>query len=263
MPAIMLDMIILILTLGIIYALTSEGLWGAALMFFNCLFSALISFNFYEPVASLIADSVGAESFLTPYADMLSMMILFIVPLFLLRLTTESLAPSMIRFPTPVYHLGRLIFATGGSVVTMGMIMLAFDAAPVQKKLVGVMDFAYQPFFKARFDRDFLAFFQYTSGYTFARNGVGSTGDSEFPGKPMLFDPRAEWLLFHQKARPYGTESILKEDPADPTATPAATPGATPGGQSGPGGQGGPGGQNRPGGRPGPGVAPGPGGNPG
>ena len=36
------------------YALTSEGLWGAALMFFNVLFAGLIAFNFYEPLAELL-----------------------------------------------------------------------------------------------------------------------------------------------------------------------------------------------------------------
>ncbi len=226
MPSIMLDMIICVLTLGMLYALMSEGLWGAATMFFNCLFSALISFNFYEPVAALIAENA---TFLANHADMLAIMILFIVPLFLLRLTTETLAPAMVRFPTPIYHLGRLVFAAGGAVVTMAIIMLAFDAAPVQKKIVGVMDFKYEPFFKRRFDRDFLAFFQYTSGYTFARNGAGTGVDSEFPAKPMLFDPRAEWLLEHQKSRPYGTEAILEEAPGDAAAAPAPG-GANPGG---------------------------------
>ncbi len=225
MPAIMLDMIILVLTLGMLYALMSEGLWGAATMFFNCLFAALISFNFYEPVADLIITNVG---YATTYADMLSIMILYIVPLFLLRMTTETLAPAMVRFPTPIYHLGRLVFATGGAAVTMAMIMLAFDAAPIQKKIVGVMDYKYEPFFKRRFDRDFLAFFQYTSGYTFARNGAGTGNDSEFPAKPMLFDPRAEWLLEHQKERPYGTEAILADAPADAAAAAAAPGGAAP-----------------------------------
>lgn len=228
MPTMMLDAILFLLTLGMIYALMSEGLWGAALMFFNCLFAALISFNFYEPVALLIVENA---SFAANWADMLAMMTLFIVPLFLLRLTTETIAPAMVRFPTPVYHVGRLVFAVGGSVITMAMIMLAFEAAPVQKKVVGVVDYKYVPFFKQRFDRDFLAFFQYTSGYTFARNGVGDAGDSEFPSKPMLFDPRGEWLIKHQEARPYGTETILEPDPAEAkAAAPAANPGNAPGG---------------------------------
>jgi hypothetical protein len=232
------DLVILGLVAGMTYALMSEGLWGAALMFFNALFAALISFNFYEPLAQLVVDNL---SFAANFADSLSMMLLFVVSLLLLRMTTESVAPSMVRFPTPVYHVGRVVFGLGASMITMGMLLLGYQASPVQKKMLGVMDYKYEPMYKERFDRDFLAFFQYTSGYTFARNGAGEA-DKEFPSKPMLFDPKAEWLLVHQANRPYGTEAILEETP-EPGATPATPGGAAPGppGQAGMPGQPGPG----------------------
>ena len=150
------------------YALMSEGLWGAALMFFNALFAALISFNFYEPLAQVIVENA---TFAANYADSVSMMVLFLVPLLLFRLTTESIAPSLVRFPTPLYYLGGLIFGLGGSVIVVAMLILGYQASPVQKKMLGVMDYKYKPFYKERFDRDFLAFFQYTTGYTFARLG--------------------------------------------------------------------------------------------
>ena len=232
---IVVDLMILGLVLGMTYALMSEGLWGAALMFFNCLFAGLIAFNFYEPLANLIVESIGVDSFIAPYVDMVMLMVLFILPLFLLRLGTEILAPSMVRFPTPVYHLGRVVFALSGAMVAMGMIMLAFATAPVQKTMFGVIDYKYEPFFKERFDRDFLGFFQYTSGYTFARNGAGSDPDIEFPAKPMLFDPQAMWLLNHQQSRPYGTGEILDEAPGEGGAAAApAAGGAAPAGKGSP-----------------------------
>ncbi|WP_435010971.1 hypothetical protein P12x_002261 [Tundrisphaera lichenicola] len=226
-----IDLIILGLVLGMTYALMSEGLWGAALMFFNALFAALISFNFYEPLAQLIVNNVGSEM-VGNFSDSLSMMAIYIVSLLLLRLATESIAPTMVRFPTPVYHLGRVVFAAGASLVMIAMLLLAYQASPVQKKMLGVMDYKYKPFYGERFDRDFLAFFQYTTGYTFARNGVGDPDPSgEFRDRPMLFDPKAEWLMIHQAARPYGTEAILEEAPDA-----AAAAGTTPeGGAGGPG----------------------------
>ncbi len=221
------DLTILGLVAGMTYALMSEGLWGAALQFFNALFASLIAFNFYEPLAQMVVDNVSVAA---NYADSLSMMLLFIVSLLLLRLATESLAPSMVRFPTPVYHAGRFIFAVGGALITIAMVLLAYQASPVQKKMLGVMDYKYTPFYKERFDRDFLAFFQYTTGYTFARNGVGPGGDSEFPNKPILFDPKADWLLNHQAKRPYGTEAILEDAPGEAAAAGAAPAGGAPAG---------------------------------
>ena len=241
------DLCVLGLIAGVTYALMSEGLWGAALAFFNTLFAALISFNFYEPLADLI---VVNASFASSFADSLSMMVLFVASLLLLRLTTDSLAPSMVRFPTPLYHLGRVVFGLGGAVVAVAMLLLGYQASPVQKKMLGVMDYKYKPMYTERFDRDFLAFFQYTTGYTFARNGAGDR-DVEFPNKPMLFDPKAEWLLIHQQARPYGTEQVLEDAPAaGEGAAPAA---GAEGGPPQPGGPGGPGGRGRPG-EPGPGI---------
>jgi hypothetical protein len=221
------DLAVLALALGIIYALTSEGLWGAALMFFNVLFASLITFNFYEPLAKLIIDNVGNET-VSSFADSVSMLLLFAISLLLLRLATESLAPSMVRFPTPLYHLGRFVFAIGGSLIMTAMLLLGYQAAPVQKKILGVWDYKHEPaLYKERVDKDFLAFFQYTSGYTFPRNGIGAS-DKEFPNRPHLFDPEGKWLLAHQQARPYGTEQILEETP-EPGATPAAAGGGPPG----------------------------------
>src|SRR5262245_47683096 len=105
MPPAAIDAVLAFLILGMTYVLASEGLWGAALMFFNVLFAAIIAFNFYEPLAALLATNVG---FLAGFADTLCLLGIFIVALVLLRLTTETLAPAMVRFPTAIYHIGRL-----------------------------------------------------------------------------------------------------------------------------------------------------------
>jgi hypothetical protein len=111
-----------------------------------------------------------------------------------------------------LYHPGRFIFALGAAMFMMGMLLLGYQASPVQKKMLGVWDYKHEPFFKERIDKDFLAFFQYSSGYTFPRNGIGNP-DREFPNRPHLFDPEAKWILIHQIARPYGTEQILEDAP--------------------------------------------------
>jgi hypothetical protein len=229
---VILDVCLLALTAGIVYALMSEGLWGSALMFFNVLFASLITFNFYEPLAKLIIDQAGADSTVASFADSVTMMLLFATSLLLLRLTTESIAPSMVRFPTPLYHLGRVVFSVGGALIMVAMLMLGFEASPVQKTILGTWDYKYEPKVMGgeRFDRDFLAFFQYTTGYTFPNNGSGPP-DREFPDRPRLFDAKADWLMTHQKARPYGVGDILEETPeagaAPATGAPAA--GAPPG----------------------------------
>src|SRR3954465_11938613 len=97
--AVVVDLLIVAVILGMTWALMSEGLWGAALMFFNILFSALIAFNFYETLAQLIVDNAGEWA--TGFADTFCLSVLFLVTLILLRLTTATLGPAMVRFPSP------------------------------------------------------------------------------------------------------------------------------------------------------------------
>src|SRR5271170_2180040 len=130
-----INLIIVVLILGLTYALTSEGLWGSALMFFNVLFGAMVAFNFYEPLARLL-DSTGIP---WGFSDTLCLLLLFSITVLILRMTTETIAPAQVRFPMPVYHAGRLVFGLGGAVVTLAIIILAFHCAPVYKKIFGVV----------------------------------------------------------------------------------------------------------------------------
>jgi hypothetical protein len=200
-----MDLIIAALVLGMTYALTSEGLWGSALMFFNVLFGGMIAFNFYEPLARLI-DSTGIG---WGFSDTLCMLGLFIISVLLLRMTTETIAPAMVKFPMPVYHLGRLIFGVGGAAVTVAIIILAFHAAPVHQKIFTTVTYKTKPPFGAGLDHQWLAFFQYETGSVFSNYGSGARDPFHQYGHGAalnVFDPRAEWLLLHQENRPYKSE---------------------------------------------------------
>jgi hypothetical protein len=214
-PTIVTDLVIGFLILLMWYALSSEGLWGAALMFFNVIFGGLIAFNFYEPLAKLI-DSTGIG---WGFSDTLSLLSIFCLSVMLLRMTTETLAPAMVRFPLPIYHAGRFFFALATSLVTMAILILAFHTAPVHKKIFGAIDYKYKPPFGMGLDHQWLGFFQYTTGMIFARYGSGTRdpyGEYGRNGNQRIavrvFDPRATWLLNHQEARPYGVAPILTEE---------------------------------------------------
>lgn len=221
------DAVVFFLIIGMTYALSSEGLWGAALMFFNALFAAMITLNFYEPLAQMIASNV---EFLSGYADALCILLIFTISLLILRLATENLAPAMVRFPMPLYHAGRFVFAVLGSCVTMGMILIALDASPVNKKILGSMDYKSVPFFKLRLDKEMLAFFQWSTGYVFTRNGPADPY-KEF-GNVRAFDPKGDWLLRAQMARPYPKGEDLFADESGSSAEGGAAPaeGGAPGG---------------------------------
>jgi hypothetical protein len=203
-----INWVIVALIAGMTWALMSEGLWGAALMFFNVLFAGLLAFNFYEPLAALL-DGTGIG---WGFSDTLCLMGIFIVALVILRLTTETIAPAMVRFPTPIYHIGRIFFGLLTSLLTVALLLVAFETAPVHKKIFGVIDYKSEVPFGLGLDRQWLGFFQYTTGLVFVSHNPGTLDPFREYRDANVFDPRAEWLLLHQEARPYGNESVLAED---------------------------------------------------
>ena len=219
MPSFVIDAVIAFLILGMTYALSSEGLWGAALMCFNVIFSGIIAFNFYEPMAAAIAHNASA---IAGHADSFSMMLIFVACVWIFRLTTESLAPAMVRYPSILYQLGRFFFGFVGATVTLAIIVLSFEASAVHKKVFGHLDYKFKPPFGQGIDREWLAFMQWTTGAIFA--DYRGTPDTFMGGEyknAKVFDPRGEWLLRHQEVRPYGEGPILSGEEGGGSAAPA------------------------------------------
>lgn len=191
------DLVITVLILGMTYALYSEGLWGAALVTFNVMIAAMVSLNFYEWLAQLMVNA-GA---LPAFADLICMGGLFVVTLIILKVATENIAPSMVKFPGPLDQLGRLVFALTGATVTAAFLLLVLYTAPVHRHVFGKMTYKSQPPFGMGIDRKLLGFFQWSTGNIFADYG-GEREDSEY-GTAKVFDPQGKWLLIHQDARPF------------------------------------------------------------
>lgn len=207
------DLGLIALIAGLTYALTSEGLWGAALMFFNILFAGMIAFNFYEPLAVML-DKTGIN---WGFSDTLCFLLLFCVALVALRLTTETLAPAMVRFPTPIYHAGRFVFGAAAAMLTIAILLIGAECAPVHKKLFKAYNYDSKPPFGLGLDHHWLGFFQHQTGGPFAQYHAGAPDPFHTYGQGQrinLFDPRGEWLINHQNARPYGTETVPPEEAA-------------------------------------------------
>ena len=197
-----LNLLIVLIALGVGYALISEGLWGATLAFFNVLLSGMIAFNFYEPLTKLLLKYAGD---LYGYNDVLCLMGLFLITFSLMRLLTDTMAPTMVRFPAPIYQLGRIVVGLAAGYLTACIILVMFYTAPAHKEFLTIYAYDSKPPFKMGFDRRWLALFQYATGRPFAR--YSAEDDPKF-GHARVFDPYGEWLIRHQNARPYGFETV-------------------------------------------------------
>ena len=165
-------------------------------MFFNVVFAAMIAFNFYEPLAKLI-DSTGID---WGFSDTLCMLgLLLRLASLLLRMTTETIAPAMVRFPHAGLSCRPVRLRAGGALVTIAIVILAFHAAPVHKKIFNAIDYDSKPPFDMGLDHQWLGFFQYETGAVFttlgsgrhARSGVRRHSGAADAGEGLRSPPRS------------------------------------------------------------------------
>jgi hypothetical protein len=100
-------------------------------------------------------------------------------------------------------------------VVTFAILLLAFECAPVHKKLFKAYTYDSRPPFGMGLDHQWLGFFQHETGNVFIQYNAGNPDPFHHFGQGRrlnLFDPRGEWLINHQNARPYGTETVPPEE---------------------------------------------------
>lgn len=193
------NLLILMVTLGVTYAVFSEGLWGATLLLLDVVFAGMIALNYYEPLATLINDK--SSQALGGYVDMLCFMGLLVISLGLLRGATTAMSSNLVRFPKLVDLIGSLGMAVLAGVMTMGILLAGLYTAPVQKELFGSINTTDSeggpPFHIAGgFDRIWLKLFEFGSKFALATHDeAGSTNAFDY----------VEWLDRLQKARPYGS----------------------------------------------------------
>jgi hypothetical protein len=225
------NMVIFLVTLGVIYAVFSEGLWGSTLLLLDVVFAGMITLNYYEPLATLINEK--SEAALGGFTDMLCFMGLLLVSLGTLRGLTTAMSNNLVRFPGLVDLLGRAVMAVLAGVLTMGLLLSGLYTAPVQKQILGSVDTidpeGGPPFqIAGGFDRAWLKLFEFGSKNAFASR--------DQDGAPNAFD-YDDWLAKLQNARPYGEapsgEAVPTETAPGTTPTPGSTAPTVPGGTAG------------------------------
>jgi hypothetical protein len=191
-------------------AISSEGMWGSVLAFFNVLFAALVAMNFADKLAATIVKSA---SFLSGFADCLSLGGIFAVTLIVLRLATDYLAPGKLKIPPALEGIGKLVFGAGAAAILVGFLLVVLQTAPVHEKIFWGMytpgaDGTKPPF---GMGLDNLALKVVETSL----NGAFK-GNTEFSS--------ADWVAKHTKARPYKNA----EAAATPTTEGGGAEGGTP-----------------------------------
>lgn len=157
----MLFGILLLVVFGAVaWCAAAEGPWGAPILFFCVLFSGLLAMNFFEVTAPFL-ERLGRV--VAPFADFVSLVGLFALFTFLMRLGTENLAPTQIELDPRLSELIRWPFALACGYVTVGILLTAIHTAPLPREFLGFRPEARNFLDISAPDREWLGFTQYVS----------------------------------------------------------------------------------------------------
>ena len=159
--AMLIDLALAAIVIGVTFLVAREGLWGAALVFFDTLFAGIVAFGTFEFIGSRWEQTMWLGGF----PRFFSLVGIFAITISILRVATDKLAPRRVQFPGPVEQLGKYIFALATGWIAAGIIACMFQVAPVSKA-----PFGYR-FGRALYgigvDRTWLAITHYSINYVF------------------------------------------------------------------------------------------------
>jgi hypothetical protein len=131
---------LILLTLAIMgavgYAFLREGLLSSLVSIFNILLAGLFAFEFFEPLAAEL-DTAFSGSFLAGYEDALCLVVLFCVPLGILRLITSNLASSQIDLPAVAHQIGSVLCGLVAGYLVAGFLLVLVQTLPLNEKFLG------------------------------------------------------------------------------------------------------------------------------
>lgn len=115
----------------IIAMMWPEGLWSNAITFINTLFSGLVAWNYFEPLANKLEKSLGSMTYVV---DFLAFWLLFAVAFNVLRIFTDQISKKKARFRKPVDLGGSATFAFLTALLLVTLACASMHFAPLAAK---------------------------------------------------------------------------------------------------------------------------------
>jgi len=203
-----------LLFLIIAAALWFQGLWSNAVTLINLIVAMLIATNFWEPTCDLI-EGFGAGSF-TYLLDFVVLWFWFVFAFVFLRLISDLLSRTRVKFEMPVEMAGRSILAIWCAWLVVCFTAFSLQMAPLNSEnpLGAWTSPNSASFLFVSPDRLWMRFMQSRSRGALAR-GKFSSEDPVHPSDQAAnvetFDPQSEFPLKYRDRRvKYKNEAAMR-----------------------------------------------------
>lgn len=182
----MLTALTILIMLIIAYSAFREGIFTSLTILVNILLAGLVTFNFWEPLCSLVEPMVEG-GFLVDYLDFVFMVALFCVTLALLRMATNNLANYQIQFAALLNQVGGGAIGLLSGYLVSGFLICALQTLPWHQNFVdfkpragGEGSRVFPP------DRVWLSLMRHAGAYPFDRQSDRPDAESPYDQSPTF-----------------------------------------------------------------------------
>ncbi len=126
-----LILLALVLVLAITMFQVVQGMFSALIMTLLTVLCAAVAFNYYEPLASMLYDRMPE------YADGAALIALFIVPLWVLRMIIDRIAPSNVVMGIWADRIGGGVAGFITAQIVVGVLMISIQMLPWGETVLG------------------------------------------------------------------------------------------------------------------------------
>jgi uncharacterized membrane protein required for colicin V production len=200
----MLEMFSVLLMLVVAYAHFREGIFTAFTTLINVIFSGLVAFNFWEPLADLL-DPLFRKTILEGMEDFLVFMFLFCVALGMLRLVTNNLANRILDIPPAANQWGGAAIGLVTGYFTAGFFLCLLQTLPWHDHFLGFQSRSENEAGLRRYlppDRIWLSLVRGVGVGSLARAETYPEGEAAVDRFPT-FDPAGTFELRYSRYRRY------------------------------------------------------------
>ena len=198
----MIDILLLAVVGVVAWCVASEGAWGAGFTFVAVLMAGLLAMNFFEPLANYLEYNIAGSAGWAARWDVISLVGLFTLFTFLLRLLADYLSPTFIPVHPLVHEGGRWGFGVLTGYITMAVLLTALHTAPLPREFIGFTPERNNFLGLAAPDRQWLGFTQYVSERSLRgdrifdgpRLTIGDSRNQIWPSFPIRYASRRESL---------------------------------------------------------------------
>ncbi len=199
----MLTLVLLLIFIIVAGALWFQGLWSNVITLINFLLAGLLSFNYFEPVASMIVKSQPSYTYVV---DFVVLWAIFAASFGLLRLFTDIASRKRVAFPFLVETIGRSVLALWVAWLFVGFVCASLHTAPLGPHPMGFQQTpAAGNFLGMAPGKQWLALIQSRSRGTFSRSESDPKMKSPLEADKNLnvrmFDPESKFILKYYQRR--------------------------------------------------------------